>query len=158
MQIALERKTKTVTRLQYPITASYCFTNCRSQGQTIPRIIVDIAPPPLGNSHCSIYMLLYQGALNGRQPGYYKSLMMKSFWEHMNRSWSLRMTSMKGRIVWTRQQRSGGKKQVPIQIHDLYGCIQFTNDCSSIAQARFMLTTVGTSLVKHSGRKFKHLT
>ena len=48
MQIVLARKTKTVTRFQYPITAAYCFTDYRSQGQTIPRVIVDIASPPTG--------------------------------------------------------------------------------------------------------------
>jgi len=48
MQITLGRKAKTVTRLQYPITAAFCFTDYCSQGQTIPRVIVDIASPPSG--------------------------------------------------------------------------------------------------------------
>ena len=46
MQIILEKKAKTVTLLQYPITATYCFTDYCSQGQTIPPVIVDIASPP----------------------------------------------------------------------------------------------------------------
>jgi len=48
MQITLAKKAKTVTRFQYPITAAYSFTDYRSQGQTIPRVIVDIASPPSG--------------------------------------------------------------------------------------------------------------
>ena len=40
---------RTVHCRQYPITAAYSFTDYRSQGQTIPYVIVDIAKPPLGN-------------------------------------------------------------------------------------------------------------
>ncbi|KAI9069198.1 hypothetical protein FKP32DRAFT_1560221 [Trametes sanguinea] len=38
--------TRTVKRRQFPITAAYAFTDYRSQGQTIPRVIVDIKQPP----------------------------------------------------------------------------------------------------------------
>jgi hypothetical protein len=41
-------KTYTVTRKQYPVTAAYAFTDYRSQGQTLPYVIVDIAKPPTG--------------------------------------------------------------------------------------------------------------
>jgi len=37
-----------VKRKQFPLTAAYTFTNYRSQGQTIPYIVVDIATPPTG--------------------------------------------------------------------------------------------------------------
>lgn len=37
---------RTVRRTQFPITLAYAFTDYRSQGQTIPRVIVDIATPP----------------------------------------------------------------------------------------------------------------
>ena len=40
--------TRVVRRRQYPITAAYAFTDYRSQGQTIPVVIVDIATPPTG--------------------------------------------------------------------------------------------------------------
>jgi hypothetical protein len=40
--------TRTVTRLQYPVTAAYAFTDYRSQGQTIPCVLVDIGKPPNG--------------------------------------------------------------------------------------------------------------
>lgn len=40
---------RTVTRKQLPITAAYAFTDYRSQGQTIPFVIVDIGKPPTGN-------------------------------------------------------------------------------------------------------------
>ena len=40
--------TKTVRRRQFPMTAAYAFTDYRSQGQTIPYVIVDIATPPTG--------------------------------------------------------------------------------------------------------------
>jgi hypothetical protein len=39
---------RTVKRKQYPLTAAYGFTDYRSQGQTIPYVIVDIAMPPTG--------------------------------------------------------------------------------------------------------------
>ena len=59
MQISLQKKPKTVTRGQYPITAAYCFTDYRSQGQTIPRVIVDIASPPTGKlSLFNLYVAL----------------------------------------------------------------------------------------------------
>ena len=35
-----------VKRTQFPMTLTYAFTDYRSQGQTIPRVIVDIATPP----------------------------------------------------------------------------------------------------------------
>ena len=52
MQIVLERKAGTVTQsqisilsTQYSVTAAHCSTGHRSKGQTIPRVIVDIASP-----------------------------------------------------------------------------------------------------------------
>ena len=39
---------RTVRRAQFPITAAYTFTDYWSQGQTIPYVLVDIAPPPTG--------------------------------------------------------------------------------------------------------------
>ncbi|KDN38232.1 hypothetical protein RSAG8_09631, partial [Rhizoctonia solani AG-8 WAC10335] len=41
-------KSTPVTRRQLPITAAYAFTDYRSQGQTIKKVIVDIARPPSG--------------------------------------------------------------------------------------------------------------
>ena len=40
--------TRTMRRRQFPVAAAYSFTDYRSQGQTIPYVIVDIAPPPTG--------------------------------------------------------------------------------------------------------------
>ena len=40
--------TQSVRHQQYPMTAAYGFTDCHSQGQTLPYVIVDIAKPPLG--------------------------------------------------------------------------------------------------------------
>jgi hypothetical protein len=37
---------RTVQRRQFPVTAAYAFTDYRSQGQTIPHVIVDIRTPP----------------------------------------------------------------------------------------------------------------
>ncbi|KAJ8589089.1 hypothetical protein M405DRAFT_739088 [Rhizopogon salebrosus TDB-379] len=34
--------------MQFPITAAYAFTDYRSQGQTIPNAVIDIASPPTG--------------------------------------------------------------------------------------------------------------
>jgi hypothetical protein len=39
---------RTVRRRQFPMTAAYAFTDYRSQGQTIPYVLVDIATPPTG--------------------------------------------------------------------------------------------------------------
>lgn len=44
----LDNKTKRVTRRQLPITSAYAFTDYRSQGQTIKKVIVDIGRPPSG--------------------------------------------------------------------------------------------------------------
>ncbi len=43
-----ETKTKTVKRCQLPLTESYALTDYRSQGQTIPHVIVDIGAVPYG--------------------------------------------------------------------------------------------------------------
>ena len=43
-----ETKTKTVKRCQLPLTESYTLTDYRSQGQTIPHVIVDIGAVPYG--------------------------------------------------------------------------------------------------------------
>jgi hypothetical protein len=40
--------TRTVTRRQFPMTAAYSFTDYRSQGQTLPFVIVDIGRTPTG--------------------------------------------------------------------------------------------------------------
>lgn len=39
---------RTITRIQFPITPAYAFTDYRSQGQTLPYVIVDLARPPSG--------------------------------------------------------------------------------------------------------------
>ncbi|PSS32204.1 hypothetical protein PHLCEN_2v2028 [Hermanssonia centrifuga] len=39
---------RTVHRRQFPVTPAYAFTDYRSQGQTLPYVIVDIATPPSG--------------------------------------------------------------------------------------------------------------
>ena len=51
---------RTVQRRQFPITAAYGFTDYRSQGQTIPVVIVDIKkPPPPGHlTLCHLYVAL----------------------------------------------------------------------------------------------------
>ena len=125
----------------------YCFTDHRSQSQTIPRIIVNIVSLPLGNSYCSIYMWLYQGAPDRRQTSYYESLIMKCFWKHMSQGWSWRI---KGWITRTREERSSGRKIVLIQVHDLYGPVYFANNYPSISQAGFVPTAVGAFLVQSS--------
>ncbi|THH14508.1 hypothetical protein EW146_g5828 [Bondarzewia mesenterica] len=51
--------TKTIKRTQFPMTAAYAFTDYRAQGQTIPHVIVDIAPPPSGKlSLFNLYVAL----------------------------------------------------------------------------------------------------
>ncbi|EUC62460.1 ATP-dependent DNA helicase pif1, putative, partial [Rhizoctonia solani AG-3 Rhs1AP] len=43
-----QSKSAQVTRRQLPITAAYAFTDYRARGQTIKKVIVDIARPPSG--------------------------------------------------------------------------------------------------------------
>ncbi len=51
--------TRTVHRRQYPVTAAYGFTDYRSQGQTLPYVLVDIASPPQGKlSLFNLYVAL----------------------------------------------------------------------------------------------------
>ncbi|THG92702.1 hypothetical protein EW026_g8293 [Hermanssonia centrifuga] len=51
--------TRTVHRRQFPITPAYAFTDYRSQGQTLPYVIVDIASPPTGTlSLFNLYVAL----------------------------------------------------------------------------------------------------
>jgi len=47
---------KTVVRRQYAMTLAYAFTDYRSQGQTIPNVIVDLKRPPTGEntSRCEL--------------------------------------------------------------------------------------------------------
>ncbi|KIL55962.1 hypothetical protein M378DRAFT_113643 [Amanita muscaria Koide BX008] len=54
MRISIQTKEgkwlqRTVKRRQFPVTAAYAFTDYRSQGQTLPYVIVDIASPPFGS-------------------------------------------------------------------------------------------------------------
>lgn len=38
--------TRSVRHRQFPMTAAYAFTDYRSQGQTLPYVIIDITKPP----------------------------------------------------------------------------------------------------------------
>ena len=59
MQIRVGGKARTVTRAQFPITGADSFTDYRAQGQTIPYVIIDIAPPPTsGLSLFNLYVSL----------------------------------------------------------------------------------------------------
>ena len=50
---------KTVRRRQFPMMAAYAFTDYRSQGQTLPYVIIDIASPPTGSlSLFNLYVAL----------------------------------------------------------------------------------------------------
>ncbi len=61
MQIQITRSPeaplkRTVTRRQFPMTPAYAFTDYRSQGQTIPFVLVDIKSPP-GPQKLSLFNL-----------------------------------------------------------------------------------------------------
>lgn len=50
---------RTIRRRQFPMTAAYAFTDYRSQGQTIPFVLVDIGTPPTGTlSLFNLYVAL----------------------------------------------------------------------------------------------------
>ncbi|KIL70018.1 hypothetical protein M378DRAFT_57267, partial [Amanita muscaria Koide BX008] len=50
---------RNVQRRQFPITAAYAFTDYRSQGQTLPYVLVDLATPPFGSlSLFNLYVAL----------------------------------------------------------------------------------------------------
>lgn len=51
--------THTVRHRQFPMTPAYCFTDYRSQGQTIPKVVIDITTPPTGTlSLFNLYVAL----------------------------------------------------------------------------------------------------
>ena len=53
------KKRRNIQRRQYPVVPAYAFTDYRSQGQTIPYVIVDIATPPTGGlSLFNVYVAL----------------------------------------------------------------------------------------------------
>ena len=59
VQIRVDGKARTVTRTQFPITGADSFTDYRAQGQTIPYVVIDIAPPPSsGLSLFNLYVSL----------------------------------------------------------------------------------------------------
>ena len=54
-----KESTRTFKRSQFPITLAYAFTDYRSQGQTLPYVIIDIASPPTGTlSLFNLYVAL----------------------------------------------------------------------------------------------------
>lgn len=58
-QIHVRGKARTVTRVQFPMTGAYAFTDYRAQGQTIPYVVIDIASPPSGGlSLFNLYVAL----------------------------------------------------------------------------------------------------
>ena len=66
MQIKVDGKSRTVTRTQFPITGADSFTDYRAQGQTIPYVIIDIAPPPTsGLSLFNLYVSLSRSSGRG---------------------------------------------------------------------------------------------
>ena len=57
---------RTVRRKQYPITSAYAFTDYRSQGQTLPYVLVDIALPPSGTlNFFNLYVALSRSSGRG---------------------------------------------------------------------------------------------
>jgi hypothetical protein len=57
---------RTVTRHQFPMSLAYALTDYRAQGQTIPRVYVDIASPPTGGlSLFSLYVALSRSSGRG---------------------------------------------------------------------------------------------
>ena len=71
MQVKVEtgdgKTSRTVKRQQFPLTAGYAFTDYRSQGQTIPYVLVDImSPPPPGTlSLFNLYVVLSRSSGRG---------------------------------------------------------------------------------------------
>ena len=57
---------RTITQKQLPITAAYALTDYHAQGQTIPTVILDLAPPPTSKlSLFNLYVALSRSS--GRQ-------------------------------------------------------------------------------------------
>ena len=66
IQVHIRGKSRTITRVQFPITAAYSFTDYRAQGQTIPYVVVDIASPPSsGLSLFNLYVALSRSSGRG---------------------------------------------------------------------------------------------
>jgi hypothetical protein len=54
---------RTVRHRQFPMTAAYAFTDYRSQGQTIPHVLIDITTPPTGGlSLFNLYVALLRSS------------------------------------------------------------------------------------------------
>ncbi|THU91722.1 hypothetical protein K435DRAFT_673567, partial [Dendrothele bispora CBS 962.96] len=54
---------KTISRMQFPMTAAYGFIDYRAQGQTINPVIVDIATPPsAGLTQTAVYVALLRSS------------------------------------------------------------------------------------------------
>ena len=61
--IVLGTKKCTVHQHQFPMTAAYGFMVYHAQGQTIPYVFIDIAPPLTGTlSLCNVYVALSRGS------------------------------------------------------------------------------------------------
>ena len=59
VQVEGKLQKRTVKCKQFPMTAAYAFTDYRSQGQTIPWVLVNIASPPTGGlSLFNLYVAL----------------------------------------------------------------------------------------------------
>jgi hypothetical protein len=62
ISVSIRNKTvhRTVLHRQCPVTAAYAFTDYRSQGQTIPYVLIDIGTPPFGTlSLFNLYVALF---------------------------------------------------------------------------------------------------
>ena len=54
---------QTITQKQFPTTAAYALTDYHAHGQTIPAVIIDLAPPPMGKlSLFNLYVALLRSS------------------------------------------------------------------------------------------------
>ncbi|KAJ7028352.1 hypothetical protein C8F04DRAFT_964088 [Mycena alexandri] len=82
---------KTVHRVQLPLTGAYAFTDYRSQGQTLPYVIVDIGTPPTGGlSLFNLYVALSRSS--GRETIRLEELNEKT------QEWWRKMRSEQGKL------------------------------------------------------------
>jgi hypothetical protein len=93
----------TIHRCQYPMTAAYAFTNYRSQGQTLPYVIVDIGSPlPTGTlSLFNLYVALSRS--NQTVAGFQRWPFQSFAWSSVN-GWSAEDERLE---TWTKRQKSG---------------------------------------------------
>jgi hypothetical protein len=93
---------------QFPITGADCFMDYEAQGQTIPYVIIDLAPPPTsGLPLFNLYVSRFRVVLGATRPDCFGTSRTKFSCRCMNPNLP---TRMRGGSRWTWPRSSGGTR------------------------------------------------